>query len=168
MHNVRGQPHFHSKAILKFFQLWPQTPSAFFGLWPPPSCRNILEFFLLQASSSNLQHHYVLLLLIPKPKFMPRSISMPRSQPMSNYPLYLSLMFCHSQAPISAATKCLAQPEISINPPSSAETLIITHKPCIISKDGNKVATFYPLALCTLATRSQVYWKDCSPSTVSI
>ena len=108
------------------------------------------------------------IVLIPKHKLMPRSISMPRSQPMSSYPLYSSLVFCHSQAPISVATKCLAQPEISINPPSSAEMLIITHKPCIISEDGNKVATFYPLALCTLATRSQVYWKDCSPSTVSI
>ena len=52
----------------------------------------------------------VLELLIPKPKFTPRSISMPRSQPMSSYLLYSSLVFCCSQAPISIATKRLAQP----------------------------------------------------------
>ena len=49
-------------------------------------------------------------LLIPKPELTPRSISTPRSQPMSSYPLYSSLVLHHSQAPISVATKCLAQP----------------------------------------------------------
>ena len=53
----------------------------------------------------------VLLLLIPKPKLMPRSISTPRSQPMLSYLLYSSLMFHCSQAPISIATKHLAQPQ---------------------------------------------------------
>ena len=57
---------------------------------------------------------------------------------------------------------------ISIDPPFSAEMLIITRRPCIISEDGNKAAAFYLSALRTLATRSQVYWKDHSPSTVSI
>ena len=60
---------------------------------------------------------------------------------------------------------CLAM--ISANPPSSAETLIMTHRPCIISKGSNEAAVFYPSALRTLATGSQVYWKDHSPSTVS-
>ena len=49
-------------------------------------------------------------LLIPKPKLMPRSISTPRSQPMSSYLLYSSLVFHCSQVPISVTTKCLAQP----------------------------------------------------------
>ena len=31
----------------------------------------------------------------------------------------------------------------------------------------NEVDVFYPLALCTLVTRSQLYRKDCSPSPVS-
>ena len=35
---------------------------------------------------------------------------MPRFQPMSSYLLYSSLVFHHSQAPISIAIKCLAQP----------------------------------------------------------
>ena len=39
------------------------------------------------------------LLLIPKSELTPRSPSVPRSQPMSSYPLYSSLMFYHSQAP---------------------------------------------------------------------
>ena len=42
---------------------------------------------------------------------MPRSISTPRSQPRPRYLLYSSLMFCHSQAPISITTKCPAQPQ---------------------------------------------------------
>ena len=47
---------------------------------------------------------------IPKPELTPRSIPTPRFQPMSSYPLYSSLMFCCSQAPISIAIKRLAQP----------------------------------------------------------
>ena len=57
---------------------------------------------------------------------------------------------------------------ISINPPCLAEMLTISHKPRIISKDSNEVAMFYLSAPCTLATGSQVYWKDHYPSTVSI
>ena len=97
---------------------------------------------------------HTLSLLIPKPKLMPRS------QPISSYPLYSSLMFHHSQVPCPAM--------ISIIPPCSAETLTISRKPSIISKDGNEVAPLYLLAPCTLVTRSQVYWRDHSPSTVSI
>ena len=41
---------------------------------------------------------------------MPRSTTTPRSQPMSSYPLYFSLVFHRSQVPISVATKRLAQP----------------------------------------------------------
>ena len=44
-------------------------------------------------------------LLIPKSELTPRFSSMPRSQPMSSYPLYSSLVFCHSQAPISVTAK---------------------------------------------------------------
>ena len=113
-------------------------------------------------------HRYLLPLLIPKSKLTPRSIPMPRSQPMSSYPLYSSLMPHHTQMPISIATKHLAQPWYSINPPVSAETLIITHRLCIISVDSNQLATFDPSALRTLATRSQLYQKGCSPSPVSI
>ena len=51
-----------------------------------------------------------LLLLIPKSKLTPRSISMPRSQPIPSYPLYSSLVFRCSQVPISIATKHPAQP----------------------------------------------------------
>ena len=114
---------------------------------------------------------------------MPRSIPMPRSQPMSSYLLYSSLMFHHSQAPISIATKCPSpsQPSthlhrnqvpcpamISVDPPVLAETLIITHRLCIISGGGNEAAAFYPFGLRTLATGSQLYWKDHSPSSVPL
>ena len=75
-------------------------------------------------------------------------------------PLQESAYLRHNQAPCPAM--------ISVNPLCSAEMLIITHKPCIISEDGNEVAAFYFLAPCTLATRSQVYWKDHFPSTVSV
>ena len=53
-------------------------------------------------------HPHSTWLLTPKPKPTPRSIPTPRFQPMSSYPLYSSLMFCHSQVPISVATKHLA------------------------------------------------------------
>ena len=72
----------------------------------------------LQVSLAHRQswcHHLVLSalslhLLTPKTEPMPRSITTPRSQPMSSYPLYFSLVFRRSQAPISVATKRLAQP----------------------------------------------------------
>ena len=63
-------------------------------------------------------------------------------------PLQPSAHLRHSQVPCPAT--------ISVNPPVSAKTLIITHRLCIISVDGNEVAAFYPLALCTMATRSQL------------
>ena len=97
------------------------------------------------------------LLLIPKSKLMPRSPSMPRSQPMSSYPLYSSLVFCRSQVPISVTAKCLTQPRF-LSFPCPAEKLTI-------SEDGNEAATFDLSAPIILATRSQVYWKDHSPST---
>ena len=56
---------------------------------------------------------------------------------------------------------------ISVNLLVSAEALIITHRLCIISVDGNKAATFYLLALHTLATGSQPSRKVNSPSLVS-
>ena len=55
--------------------------------------------------SPSSQHHVCLQLLIPKSKLTPRSPSTPRSQPMSGYPLYSSLVFCHSQVPISVTAK---------------------------------------------------------------
>ena len=81
-------------------------------------------------------------LLIPKYELMPRSISTPRSQPMSNYPPCSSLVsqpsphLCHNQAPDLA--------KILIDPLVSAETPILTHRLCTTSIDGNKAATFYP------------------------
>ena len=59
--SVRGWPPFHSKSVLKFFQLQPQTPLAFFGLQPPPSSRDALEYFLFWAPSSSPQHYCGLL-----------------------------------------------------------------------------------------------------------
>ena len=41
---VRGWHVFHSENILEFFQLQPQTPLVFFGLWPPPSSRDASEY----------------------------------------------------------------------------------------------------------------------------
>ena len=61
----------------------------------------VVRFFTLLLKFSQL--------LIPKHELTPRSISTPRFQPMSSYPLYSSLMFRHSQAPISVAIKHLAQ-----------------------------------------------------------
>ena len=75
-------------------------------------------------------------------------------------PLQQSAHLCCNQAPGPAT--------ISVNPPVLAETLIIPHRLCIISVDGNEVAMFYPSALHTLATGSQLYRKDHSPSLVSI
>ena len=49
-------------------------------------------------------------LLIPKSKLTPRSLSAPRSQPISSYQLYSSLVFHCSQAPISVVAKRLTQP----------------------------------------------------------
>ena len=59
--HVRGCPLFCSKAISEFFQLRPQTPLAPFGLQPPSSSRNALEFSLLPVPSSNPHHYHVLL-----------------------------------------------------------------------------------------------------------
>ena len=49
-------------------------------------------------------------LLILKPGLMPRSIPMPRFQPLSSYPFYSSLMFCRSQVPIPVIAKHLIPP----------------------------------------------------------
>ena len=66
----------------------------------------------------------------------------------------------HNQAPCPAT--------ISVDPPVSAETLIITHRLCIISVGGNEVAAFYPFSLHTLVTGSQLCRKDHSPSSVPL
>ena len=42
---VRGGPVFCSKSISEFFQLWPQTPSAFFRLQLPPSSGDASEAY---------------------------------------------------------------------------------------------------------------------------
>ena len=80
--------------------------------------------------------------------FQPRVLSQPSAH-----------LHCN-QAPYSGM--------ISVDPPFLAETLIITRRPCIISEDSNEAAAFYLSALHTLVARSQVYWKDHSPSPVSI
>ena len=71
-----------------------------------------------------------------------------------------STHLCHNQAPCPAT--------ISVDPPVLAETLIITHRLCIISVGGNEAAVFYPSSLHTLATGSQLCWKDRSPSSVPL
>ena len=43
-----------------------------------------------------------------------------------------------------------------------------SHKPSIISEDGNEVALFDLSVPVILATRSQVYWKDYPPSTIPV
>ena len=58
---VRGWPVFHSQNISESFQLWPQTPSAFFRLWLPPSSGDTLEYFLFRAPSSSPQCYCMLL-----------------------------------------------------------------------------------------------------------
>ena len=127
-----------------------------------------LMSWMLRLPSVSLQMAVGMpLVLVPRSKLMPRSISMPRSQPMPSYPLYSSLMFCHSQVPISIVTKHLAQPWFSLilqSWPRHWSSLV----GCIISIDGNKVAAFYPLAPHTLVTGSQPSRKVNSPSLVSI
>ena len=44
-------------------------------------------------------------MLLPRPRPTPRSISTPRSQPKPNYPLYSTLVFHHNQAPISITSQ---------------------------------------------------------------
>ena len=61
--NIRGWPLFHSESILEFFQLWPQTLLAFFGLWLPPSSRDTSQYFLFWAPSSSPQHYCCNILL---------------------------------------------------------------------------------------------------------
>ena len=63
------------------------------------------QYWAMKEKEAAMNYHCTLELLIPKPELTPRSIPMPRFQPMSSYPLYSSLMFCCSQAPISVATK---------------------------------------------------------------
>ena len=101
----------------------------------------------------HLSHQKYLQLLIPKSELTPRS------QPMSSYPLYSSLMFHCSQAPLPAT--------ISIIPMLSQDANYF-RKPSIISEDGNEVAAFDLSAPGILTTRSQVYWKDHSPSTIPV
>ena len=63
----------------------------------------------------------------------------------------------HSQAPRPAT--------ISITPKLSQDTNYF-HKPSNISKGSNEATAFDLLAPGILMTGSQVYWEDCSPSTV--
>ena len=81
---------------------------------------------------------------IPNSQPTPRSISTPRSQPTPWYPLYSSLIFHHSQARISIATKHHAQPRL---PLSSGLTWSITQPSNVTSTIGNKTATFHSLVL---------------------
>ena len=107
------------------------------------------------------------ILLIPKSGLMPRSPSVPRSQPLSSYPLYSSLVFHCSQAPISITAKRLTQPRFpsflclakKLTIPASQVPFLrrVTRQPCSI---------FWPSVI--LMTGSQVYWKGHSPSTVPI
>ena len=69
--------------------------------------------------------HSAGVLLIPKSELMLRSPSAPRSQPISSYPLYSSLVFHCSQVPISVAAKHLTQPRFP-SLPCSAEMLTIS------------------------------------------
>ena len=76
-------------------------------------------------------------------------------------PRVLSQLSTHlhcDQAPYLAtiSTDCLL----------SAEMTLIIRRPCIISVDGNGAATLDLLSLYTLATGSQLYQKDCSPSSI--
>ena len=119
-------------------------------------------------------------LLIPKSELMPRSPSAPRSQPMSSYPLYSSLLFCHSQAPISVTAKrpSPSQPSAHLRhsqapcPATISVTPVLSwdanyfHKPSNISEGSNEVATLDLSAPGILTTGSRVYWEDCFPSTV--
>ena len=101
------------------------------------------------------------LLLIPK------SGLTPRSQPMSSYLLYSSLVFCHSQAPIFVTAKCLTQlrfpsflclaEKLTIPASQMPFPRTVMRRPCLI---------FQPPVI--LMTGSQVYWKGHSPSTVPI
>ena len=88
---------------------------------------------------------------------IPKSELMPRSQPMSSYLLYSSLVFHHSQVPCPAM--------ISVTPMLGRDANHF-HKPSNIFKGGNEAATFDLLAPGILTTGSRVYWEDCSPSTV--
>ena len=64
-YSVRGQPVSRSKDISESFQLWPQTPLAFFGLQLPPSSGDTSEYFLFQPPSSSPQRSCTLLPLWP-------------------------------------------------------------------------------------------------------
>ena len=97
----------------------------------------------------------------------PRSTSTPRSQPIPSYLLYASLVFHHSQAPISIATKWLAQPQFL----SISWSWLKCHSPpytTCSSTDGNKAATFHSLAPYTLTTRSCPFQEVNYLSSVSI
>ena len=97
------------------------------------------------------------MVLIPKSELTHRSPSAPRSQPMSSYPLYSSLMFCHSQVPFPAT--------ISVTPMLSWNTNYF-HQPSNTSEGGNEAAASNLSAPGILTAGSRVYWEGCSPSTV--
>ena len=107
------------------------------------------------------------ILLIPKSGLTPRSPSVPRSQPLSSYLLYSSLVFHCSQVPISITAKRLAQPRFPsflclakrLTIPESQVPFprTVMRRPCLIFQ--------HPLIM---MTGSQVYWKGHSPSTVPI
>ena len=72
---------------------------------------------------------------LPRPKSMPRSTPMPRFKSKPRYPLYSSLVFCCSQAPISHHNP--------IDLPSLAKASFITHTLCDVSTDGDEAAAFH-------------------------
>ena len=92
----------------------------------------------------------------------------------------------HAQIPAYVQLPTLFQPHVPSQPsahlhcsqvPHPATISIVPvlgqdtnhfHKPSIISEEGNKTAVFALSAPVILATGSQVYWKDHSPSIVPI
>ena len=72
---------------------------------------------------------------LPRPKSMPRSTPIPRFKSKPRYPLYSSLVFCYSQAPISHHNP--------IDLPSLAKASFITHALCDVSTDSDEVAAFH-------------------------
>ena len=82
-------------------------------------------------------------------KPMPRSKTMPRSKSKPRYPLYSSLVFCHSQGPMSCHDP--------INLLSLAKALPTTCTLHDASAGGNKTAAFCFSAPCTLVTSSHPF-----------
>ena len=101
-------------------------------------------------------------LSIPNSQPMPRSISTPRSQPTPWYPLYSSLMFHCSQAPISVATKHHAQPRL---PSSSVLSWRITNhpmSPLVTRWPRSALRSYTPWQLEVTYLRGSITWHQFS------